>query len=196
MTDDVPSPLLRHLTTPVCAITTSANGQRNGLIVNSAQRASLVPSIPRISFYISKINASHGLVMASGVFTVHLLRSDQWDLIAALGLRSMRDVPDKLAGFDIAGGTTGCPVLTDVRASFECRVVNVMDAGAATFILGDVVATRAGTPGDVMTSTHFREHAPADLRRRYEDGLSYAIELLKPLSGIEGASWQGPTSAP
>src|SRR5690606_39819289 len=36
-------PLLRHLTLPVVAITTAAGGRTNGMIVNSAQRASLVP---------------------------------------------------------------------------------------------------------------------------------------------------------
>ena len=79
---------LRHLTSPVVAITTSAEGLKNGLIVNSAQRASLVPSIPRLSMYISKINYSHDLIYRSGVFTMHLLRNDQWDLIWRLGFQS------------------------------------------------------------------------------------------------------------
>lgn len=192
--ENTPYPLLRHLTLPVCAITTAAGGRRNGFIVNSAQRASLVPSIPRISLYISKINASHGLVLGSGVFVVHLLRSDQWDVIRALGLRSMRDVPDKLADLDVETGETGCPVLRDVRASFECRVINIMDSGAATFVLGDVVSVRTGAEGDIMTSTHFREHAPADLKHEYEKGLAIAMEMLEPLShDIDASAWRGPT---
>jgi flavin reductase (DIM6/NTAB) family NADH-FMN oxidoreductase RutF len=195
--EGTPYPLLRYLTLPVCAITTSAAGRRNGFIVNSAQRASLVPSIPRISLYISKINASHDLVLSSGVFAVHLLRTDQWDVIRALGLRSMREVADKLAPFDVLTGSTGCPVLADVRASFECRVLNTMDAGSATFVLGDVVEMREGTPGDVLTSSYFREHMPADIRIAYEQGLTIAMEMLEPLShDIDACAWSGPTARP
>jgi flavin reductase (DIM6/NTAB) family NADH-FMN oxidoreductase RutF len=189
-------PLLRHLTTPVAAITTSAAGRRNGFIVNSAQRASLVPHMPRISLYISKINFSHQLVMASGLFAVHLLRSDQWDVIRTLGLQSARDVPDKLESLRTRTGVTGCPVLEDVRASFECRIINIMDAGAATFVLGDVVDMRDGSGDDVMTSVHFRAHAPADLLAEYEKGLEIAQRLLEPLTADVRSSWPGATAAP
>jgi flavin reductase (DIM6/NTAB) family NADH-FMN oxidoreductase RutF len=190
-------PLLRHLTLPICAITTSAGGRRNGFIVNSAQRASLVPSVPRISLYVSKINVSHDLLMASGVFAVHLLRADQWDVIRALGLRSARDVADKLADLDVIAGTTGCPVLEDVRASFECRVCNLMDAGAATFFLGDVVGMHEGAVAEVMTSSHFRRNMPADIRRDYEAGLAIAMGLLEPLShDLDAPAWHGPTAPP
>jgi flavin reductase (DIM6/NTAB) family NADH-FMN oxidoreductase RutF len=189
--------LLRHLTLPLAAVTTSARGRRNGMIVNSAQRASLVPALARISVYISKPNFSHDLVHDSGLFAVHLLRRDQWDVIRALGLRSGRDVADKLEGLDTRTGVTGIPLLTDVIAGFECRVVNAMDAGAATFFLGDVVAVQSGPPGEVMTSTHFRSHAPADLLEEYESRLKHAQEMLEPLAGdVQAAGWTGGTVAP
>jgi flavin reductase (DIM6/NTAB) family NADH-FMN oxidoreductase RutF len=189
--------LLRHLTLPVAAVTTSARGRRNGLIVNSAQRASLVPSVARISVYISKPNVSHDLIHASGVFGVHLIRNDQWDLIAALGLRSARDVADKLEHLDVATGVTGCPMLNDVIAGFECRVINAMDAGAATFFLGEIVSVREGTPGEVMTSSHFRANAPADLLVEYERRLAYAQGILEPLSRpVSNRPWTGPTAEP
>src|SRR5688500_19976397 len=104
------------------------------MISNSAQRASLVTSIARISVYISKTNFTHDLVHASGVFGIHLLRTDQWDLIRHLGLQSGRKI-DKLATIPMREGTTGCPILADAIAAFECRVVSVMDTGASTFFL-------------------------------------------------------------
>lgn len=175
-------PLLRHLTLPVVAVTTRAGGRRNGMIVNSAQRASLVPSMPRVSLYISKPNFSHDLVMASGVLGLHLLRRDQWDIIWRLGLTSGRD-SDKLEGLElIEGQETGVPLLADARAAFECRVINAMDAGAATFFLADIVAWREGTPGEVMTSEWFREHMPEDRRRQYEANLAAAHRYLEPLT--------------
>lgn len=190
-------PLLRHLTLPVVAITTSAGGRTNGMIANSAQRASLVPSQPRICVYISKTNFSHDLVMRSGVFGVHLLRTDQWELIYHLGMQSGRDNDDKLAGLDLRSGVSGCPLLTDCLAAFECRVVNAMDAGAATFFLGDVLSSHEGSPGDVMTSTYFRENLPPDKKRLYESLLAHAHEYLEPLTGtLEPRGWDGASETP
>jgi len=188
--------LLRHLTTPVVAVTTSAGGRRNGMIANSAQRASLVPSVPRISLYISKINLTHDLIYASGVFGVHLLRNDQWDLIWKLGLESGR-THDKLEGLELRIGETGCPLLVDVRVAFECRVVNAMDAGAATFFLGDIVSVHEGPPAPVMTSDYFRANMDDEKRRIYEAKLDEAQRLLEPLARmVEPKPWPGPTVAP
>lgn len=184
-------PLLRHLTLPVVAITTAAGDRRNGMIVNSAQRASLVPTVPRISLYVLKPRYTHGLIMESGVFAVHLLRNDQWDVIWQLGLQSAHDVSDKLEGLELNTGETGCPLLVDCLASFECRVINAMDAGSGTFFLGDVLRDHAGTGGEVMTSPYFRENMPADKKRVYDSKLAHAMEYLEPLSrDVDAVGWK------
>jgi flavin reductase (DIM6/NTAB) family NADH-FMN oxidoreductase RutF len=191
-----PYALLRHLTLPVVAVTTSAEGRRNGMIANSAQRASLVPFIPRISIYISKTNYTHELVYRSGVLGIHLLRQDQWELIWQLGLQSGRD-RDKLRGIALHPGETGCPLIVDVCTAFECRVINAMDAGASTFFLGDVTSVREGTPGPVMTSEYFRQHMPEAWRQVYEARLAEAQELLEPLARrVERKIWEGPVVSP
>lgn len=189
---------LRHLTSPVVAITSSAEGRGNGMIANSAQRASLVPSVPRVSVYISKTNASHELIYQSGVFGLHLLRADQWALIWQLGLRSARDAPDKLKGLEVRTGTTGCPLLVDIFAALECRVANAMDTGASTFFLGDVVSTRTGRQGPVMTSDYLRTHMPLDKKAIYEARLKNAQDELQRLArNIEPErSWPGPRIRP
>ena len=189
--------LLRNLTSPVVAITTSAGGIRNGLIVNSAQRASLVPTIPRISIYISKINFTHDLIYKSGVFTLHLLRTDQWDVIYQLGFESGRD-GDKLGAFALLQGTTGCPILQDCLAGFECEVVNAMDTGASTFFLGQVVHVHQGKEGSIMTSEFFREHLPVQRAAQYEANLKEAGAKLAVLTRqIDREKvWPGPTVAP
>lgn len=189
--------LLRNLTSPVVAITTSAGGVRNGLIVNSAQRASLVPTIPRVSIYISKINHSHDLLYRGGVFALHLLRNDQWDLIWKLGFQSGRD-GDKLAPFELIEGKTGCPILADCMAAFECQVVNAMDTGASTFFLGEVVSVHAGTEGALMTSEFFRLNLPPERAAQYEANLKAAGATLEELTRqIDREKvWPGPLLAP
>jgi len=189
--------LLRALTSPVVAITTSAGGRRNGLIVNSAQRASLVPTIPRLSIYVSKTNFSHDLIYTSGVFALHLLRTDQFELIFQLGLQTGRN-GDKLAGLKLAEGKTGCPLLTDCIAGCECQVVNAMDTGASTFFLGDVVNVIEGKPGPLMSSEYFRDNLSAERRWQYENNLRAAQAELEALTKTVDRTkvWAGPTTAP
>jgi flavin reductase (DIM6/NTAB) family NADH-FMN oxidoreductase RutF len=193
--DDASYALLRHLTSPIVAITTATAGRRNGLISNSAQRASLLPGVQRISVYLSKINLTHDLVMASGIFALHLLRRDQWDVIWKLGMRSGRE-GDKFDGIPLHAGVSACPLIADALVAYECRVVNAMDAGAATFFLGEVVSVEHGTDGPVMDAAYFRANMPDDMRRSYEANLATAQQQLAAVARtIRPAAWKGPVGA-
>ncbi|PYO41637.1 MAG: hypothetical protein DMD33_13085 [Gemmatimonadetes bacterium] len=162
--------LLRNLTSPVVAITSERNGKRNGMISDSAVRASIVPAIPRVSVYIHKFNYSHDLVFDTGRFVLHLLRDDQFELVHRLGFSSGR-TRDKLADVPHRLGVLGAPVLDECYAHFECRVANVMDTGSSTCFLGDVVEVGHGAAheprGAVMTAADFRAHMPAEWRAEY-----------------------------
>src|SRR2546427_2549086 len=159
--------LLRNLTSPVVAITSERGGKRNAMIADSAVRASIVPTIPRVSVYIHKFNYSHDLIFETGRFVLHLLRDDQLELIHRLGFASGR-TRDKLAGVPHRLGTLGVPVLDECYAHFECRVANVMDTGSSTCFLGDVVEVGHGAAsratGAVMTAAHFRANMPPEWR--------------------------------
>jgi flavin reductase (DIM6/NTAB) family NADH-FMN oxidoreductase RutF len=169
--------LLRQLTTPVVAITSHHAGKRNGMIIDSAIRASIVPTIPRVAMFIHKFNLSHELIFESGSFVLHLLRQDQFALIHRLGFFHGAD-RDKLQGIPHRTGRLGAPVLDDCHAHFECRVVNAMDTGSSTCFLGDVVevgyGAAAAPQGDVMTAPYFRAHLPASWGMSYQDQLAVA----------------------
>ena len=169
--------LLRTLTSPVVAITSAQGEVRNGMIIDSAIRASIVPVIPRIAVFIHKFNFSHDLIFGSGAFALHLLRTDQYDLIHHLGFHSRRDV-DKLATVPHRTGATGAPLLDDCYAHFDCRVVNAMDTGSSTCFLGDVVDVGFGATGEprgeVMTAGFFRAHIPVAWREDYVRQLAHA----------------------
>jgi flavin reductase (DIM6/NTAB) family NADH-FMN oxidoreductase RutF len=146
--------------------------------------------------YISKSNLTHELVYASGIFGIHLLRRDQWELIWQLGFQSARQV-DKLAAVGYRIGVTGCPMLEDCLSAYECRVSNAMDAGAATFFLGDVVSVSAELPGEVMTGDYFRTNMPPDRKQQYEARLLEAQAYLEPLAHhIDRRRWPGPSAPP
>ena len=187
--------LLRNLTSPVVAITSERAGKRNGMISDSAVRASIAPTVPRLSVYIHKFNYSHDLIFETGRFVLHLLRDDQFDLIHRLGFTSGR-TRDKLADIPHRTGTLGAPVLDDCYAHFECRVANVMDTGSSTCFLGDVAAVGYGAAasphGVVMTAAHFRTHMPAAWRAEYEALLGAAQQWAAERSrDIRAVIWRG-----
>ncbi len=187
--------LLRNLTSPVVAVTSERNGKRNGMILDSAVRASIVPTVPRLSVYVHKFNFSHDLIFDTGRFVLHLLRTDQIELVHHLGFQSGRTV-DKLDDLPHHLGTTGAPVLEECYAHFECRVANVMDTGSSTCFLGDVVAVGFGSAaaprGEAMTAAYFRAHIPAAWRPAYETQLRAAQEFAAARSrDIRAVVWRG-----
>ena len=200
MQPDAVYQLLRNLTSPVVAITSERDGKRNGMISDSAIRASIVPAIPRVSVFIHKFNYSHDLIFDTGRFVLHLLRDDQFELIHRLGFSSGR-ARDKLADVPHRPGVLGAPVLDECYAHFECRVANVMDTGSSTFFLGDVVEVGHGGAraprGVVMTAAHFRAHMPAEWRAEYEALLhaaqAYAAERSR---DIRPVVWKGLETRP
>jgi flavin reductase (DIM6/NTAB) family NADH-FMN oxidoreductase RutF len=187
--------LLRNLTSPVVALTSERDGKENGMISDAAIRASIVPTVPRLSLYVHKFNFSHDLIFDTGRFVLHLLHTEQFDLIHQLGFVSGRD-RDKLVDVPHRPGVLGAPVLDDCYAHFECRVANVMDTGSSTLFLGDVVEVGFGTAaaprGDLMSAAYFRAHMPDEWREEYEAGLETAQRFaLERSRQVRAVVWRG-----
>src|SRR2546428_2036455 len=102
------SQLLRNLTSPVVAITAERHGKKNGMISDAAVRASIVPAVPRLSVYVHKFNYSHDMIFETGRFGLHLLHTQQFDVVRRLGVFSGRD-QDKLAGIPPHKRKAGVP---------------------------------------------------------------------------------------
>lgn len=159
--------LLRRLASPIVAVTSAHAGRSNGMILDSAIRATISPAHPRLSVYVHKWHLSHDLIWGSGRFAAHLLHQGQFELVHQLGFRSGREVPDKLAGVSWRAGEGGVPVLEDCYAAFECRLLNTMDAGPSTLFLGEIVATHPGAGGELLTADHFRAKLPEAWREEF-----------------------------
>ena len=193
---DLTYQLLRNLTSPVVAITAERNGKENGMISDAAVRASIVPTVPRVSVYIHKFNYSHDMIFETGRFAMHLLLTKQLDVVRRLGFVSGRD-RDKLAGLPHHRGVLGVPVLDECFAHFECSVANVMDTGSSTLFLGDVVAVGCGAAagleprGELLTATYFRANMPAEWRTEYEAKLKDAQQVAAEMSrNIKPVVWK------
>ena len=167
------------------------------MISDAAVRASIVPSIPRLSVYIHKFNYSHDMIYETGRFGLHLLHTQQFDIVRRLGFFSGRD-QDKLAGIPHHRGTLGVPVLDECFAYFECSVVNVMDTGSSTLFLGDVMAVGCGSTaslepqGELLTAAYFRSKMPAEWRQEYEAKLKEAQQIAAETSRhLKPVVWKG-----
>lgn len=182
---------LRTLVSPVVAVTTARDSELNGLIVNSALRASLSPEKMRLSIIVHKFNHSHDMIFDSGIFTAHILRSDQMDVVLRLGCASGRD-GSKMKGLAYHLGKTGAPVLQGCYSYYECRVVNVMDTGGSTIFLGAVDSAGGSGAGEVMTAAHVRTGIPASYDAQYradlERGQQFATEMADKMRPIV---WRG-----
>jgi flavin reductase (DIM6/NTAB) family NADH-FMN oxidoreductase RutF len=163
--------ILRNLSSPIVALTCRRGDRLNGMVANSAIRASIVPGSQRVANYVFKRHLTHAMLAATGRYVLHILSREQWDEIWALGFQSGHDV-DKFASLEHElTGKTGLPVLPRAYAWMECEVVNTMDAGASTFFMGEVLHLERGAGREVMDSDHFRRHMPAEWREPYERNL-------------------------
>lgn len=114
-----------ELWAPVTAVSAEHEGRASGLICSTAVSSSLDPARERVVLQLRKDNLTHELALASGSFTLHLLRRDQQELFRFLAL------------------DTG-PPYEETLASAACRIVRTLDAGDATVILADVVTADRG----------------------------------------------------
>lgn len=182
--------VLRELASPLVAITVRRRDRLNGMVANSAIRASLVPDRLGVAFYVFKRHFTHQLLAETGRFALHLLSREQWDEIWALGFHSGWE-EEKLDGLSYRlSERTGLPILTRCYAWLECRVVNVMDAGPSTFFMGVVERLKRGSGAEVMDSPWFRANMPAPWREVYEHKLGEAQLVAARASEIDDSPWR------
>jgi len=191
MHTDAAYELLRQLASPVVAITSSWQGRLNGMISDSAVRASISPRVPRLSVYIHKWHLSHERIWSSGRFTMHLLHQGQLDLVHQLGFISGRD-RDKMASIPHRLGAAGVPILTDCYAAFECRVINTMDTGYATHFLADVTDTHRGVGAEILTAGWLRQNLSEEWKADFLANYRHAQEYIDGHATIEDIRWNGP----
>lgn len=188
--------LLRLFTSPIIAVTSSWQGQANGMISDAVMRASISPNVPRLSVYIHKWHASHDLIWNSGKFGINLLHQGQLQLVHDLGFVSARERRDKLVGHPWHAGETGVPVLEEAPAAFECRVINTMDTGYSTCFLGHVDAVYHGPKmGEVMTAPWFRAHLPPEWQEAWLANYRKAQDVIEANQVPEDRRWTGPARA-
>ena len=132
--------VLGRFASGVTVVTTRDDaGRDHGLTVSAFSSLSLVP--PLVIVCIDQGSSIHPVIGSASHFVVNILGAGQ----EALSRRFSGKDLDRFDGVGYQRGVTGAAVLDDVHAFVECRVVQRVDQGDHTIVVGEVEAAEAGT---------------------------------------------------
>ncbi len=118
-------------------------GELIGITVNSFNSVSLDP--PLILFSLNRRAYSLRAFLSTQAFAVNILRAGQ----EQVSKRFARTREDKWSGIEHELWDSGCPILTDALASFECETRHTYHGGDHVIFVGEVLRLRhdpAGQP--------------------------------------------------
>ena len=116
----------------------SDEGDMHGMTVNSFSSVSLDPMLVLVC--LNQTSCGLGLIEQAGVFAVNVLSVGQQDLSRWFANRHRPAGSAMFDGVPFEKGSTGCPILVDAAASFDCRLRQSHPAGDHLIVLGEVVA--------------------------------------------------------
>ncbi len=139
------------MTYGIYILTTALERRINGMIASWVSQVSYAP--PLIAVAVHKNRLSHQLVKKSGFFALHVLGKSQRDLVP----KFMGSDPElKFSGTNWQPGLTGCPILPDCAACFECEIKTRIEPGNHTIFVGQVVNATTTSGADPLTTLDYR----------------------------------------
>ena len=125
--------------TGVTVVTVASNDSNmHGITVNSFSSVSLDPMLVLVC--LNKTSHGVSLIARAGAFVVNVLSAGQQDVARWFANRYRSAGAAMFDGVPFEPGITGCPVLVDATASFDCRLRQSHRAGDHLILLGEVVA--------------------------------------------------------
>jgi len=180
------APMMRHLWSPVIAVSTAWQGTHNAQIAVAVGGASIVPQRPRVVVQIYKRNYTHELITASRIFALNFLKPAQLELMHTLGFASGRGRA-KLDGIAYRPGITGSPLLEGCWGYLDCRVENRMDGGDMTCFLADVVDGATLGEGRPLWWQDARSRMPEAWQREWDAKMQAEIAYsLAHMDDVQG----------
>jgi len=140
---------LRHFAAGVTVISSADQTTRAALTATAV--CSVTADPPRLVVFVNKNVRACAVIMASGNLCVNLLAADQQDI--AMAFAGMLEGVDGEKRFDFGtwgSEVTGAPVLQDALATFDCRVVSILDESTHQAFLCEVLSTRSRTDCDAL----------------------------------------------
>jgi flavin reductase (DIM6/NTAB) family NADH-FMN oxidoreductase RutF len=146
------------LRVPMFVVTTAADGERAGCLVEFASQSSIDP--PRFTVWISDVNRTAEVAARASTLAVHVLRTDDDELASLFG-EETGDRVDKFASVAWRDGPDGVPVLERCDW-FAGRIVGRVDGlgDHRGYVLEPLAAERRHAGLGVLTSDRVRGLQP------------------------------------
>jgi flavin reductase (DIM6/NTAB) family NADH-FMN oxidoreductase RutF len=139
--------VMAHFASGVTIITTRHAGIDYGLTASAVCALSLDP--PMLLICVNKTSNTQKAIAQSQVFAVNILRENQSEAARQFAGSN----PQKFDEMRVSYGELGVPLLDDMLATIECRVVEIVSGGTHSVFLAEVEVAQT-TEG--MPLTYFR----------------------------------------
>ena len=150
---------MRRTAAGVAIITTHGASGPAGITVSSFGSVSMTP--PSVLACIARESRTLAAVLESGFFAASVLADEHSPLAEAFS-RPVPDHADRFALGHWRSGQTGCLMLDDAVASFDCQLAKTFDYGSHTIIIGDVRTVIVGGAAPlVYADRNFHRLPPA-----------------------------------
>ncbi len=146
---------LEYITYGLYIVTSSADGQDGGLIVNTVFQVTAEPA--RVAISVNKSSFTHELISKSKIFAaMPLEQKTDLPFIGRFGFRTMRNF-DKFAGLNVRRGVLGAPIVTEHTLSFlEAEVEQIIDVDTHSLFIGKVKnAGASDVQGEPLTYEYY-----------------------------------------
>lgn len=123
-------------------------GKSTVATVNWTTQASFQP--PLVVVGIKTDSTAHELVKQSKKFTLSMLGTGQKDLAFAF-FKHVDPKDGKYGNYAYRDGNNGCPIITDAPAAVECDVINFIEKGDHSIVIGQVTEAHLSKESDPLT---------------------------------------------
>ncbi|MGH9131964.1 MAG: flavin reductase family protein [Acidimicrobiales bacterium] len=130
--------VLGHFASGVTVITTATPEGPRGFTCQAFAALSLTPAL--VAFAPSRSSATWAHISAANTFCVNVLNADQERLARVFATTGA----DRFAGVGWTAGVTGTPILADVLAWAECRLLHTHPAGDHLLVVGEAIELGTG----------------------------------------------------
>ena len=138
---------LRMISSGLYIVTSRHEDDMSAATVSWLNQASFQP--PLIMMGVRTDSHTHALLEKGKVCTVHFLGRDQKHVAEAF-FKPVKREGNKIGGLEFEEKITGAPVLKDVPAYVECKVVNSMKHGDHSVFLVEVIDAEVRQPVDSL----------------------------------------------
>ena len=116
--------------------------------INWVTQTSFAP--PLVVMGVKADSGAHALLESSGQFALSMLKSGQKDLAYAF-FKSVEPEGQTIGGFGFTPAGNGCPTLNDAAGWVAGKVLELVQRGDHSVVIGEVTEAKLHGPADILT---------------------------------------------